>query len=93
MEAQGAALFSTFIMSLASAACVEMGLVEDPTTRAKRLNLAAARSHIELLAMLSEKTKGNLDPTEKELLQRIVTDLRLQFATVSQSKESKGGTT
>jgi hypothetical protein len=86
MESQGAALFSTFIMGLASAALVEMGVVPDPTTQKPRKNLAAARSHIELLGMLADKTRGNLDETERELLQRVITDLRLQFAKVAQEK-------
>jgi hypothetical protein len=74
------ALFSTFIMGLASAALIELGVVEDPQTKQKRFRQDQARSHIDLLAMLQEKTVGNLTAEEKELLERVLVDLRLQFA-------------
>jgi hypothetical protein len=72
--------FSTFVMGLASAALIEMGVIEDPVSKKKRTNRDHARQHIELLTMLQEKTKGNLTAEEKILLDQAVTDLKLQFA-------------
>lgn len=72
--------FSTFVMGLASAALIDLGLVEDPVSKTKRVNRDHARSHIELLAMLKEKTRGNLTEEEKALLEQALTDLRMQFA-------------
>lgn len=74
-----AGLFSTFIMSLASASLIEMGVVEDPISKTKKKSEASARQHLDLLTMLQEKTKGNLDADESALLTRAVTDLKLQF--------------
>lgn len=74
------ALFSTFVMGLASAAMVEMGLVEDPFDKQKRVRKDQARQNIDLLAMLQKKTLGNLDSNEKELLDKVLFDLRFQFA-------------
>jgi len=74
------ALFSTFVMGLASAAMVEMGLVEDPFDKQKRVRKDQARQNIDLLAMLQKKTLGNLDSNEKELLDKVLLDLRFQFA-------------
>jgi hypothetical protein len=74
------ALFSTFVMGLASAALIELGIVEDPQSKQKRFRKDQARSHIDLLAMLQEKTVGNLTTEEKELIERVLVDLRLQFA-------------
>jgi hypothetical protein len=74
------ALFSTFVMSLASAAMVEMGLVEDPFEKKKRVRKDQARQNIDILIMLQKKTLGNLDPNEKELLDKVLVDLKFQFA-------------
>lgn len=74
------ALFSNFVMGLASAALVEMGQVDDPIRKERRKNLDAARQHIELLKMLQQKTKGNLNAEESRLIDSVLTDLQLQFA-------------
>lgn len=74
--------FSTFIMGLASAALIEMGIVEDPMTKNKRVNRDHARQHIELLTMLQEKTRGNLTPDENVLINQVLTDLKMQFARI-----------
>ena len=73
------ALFSTFIMGLASAAMIEMGLIEDPIKKETRKNFPAAKQHIDILEMISVKTQGNLEDEEKSLLDRVLTDLRLQY--------------
>ena len=73
-------------MGLASAALIEMGLLEDPVTKKKRVQVEAARQHVELLVMLQEKTQNNLKPEEKTLLDRAVTDLKLQFAKIAGGK-------
>ena len=72
--------FSTFVMGLASAALIEMGVIEDPQSKKRRSNKDMAHQHIELLKMLQEKTRGNLNPDEKDLLDHVLTDLKLQFA-------------
>ena len=71
--------FSTFVLSLASASFIELGLVEDPSTKAKKKDLSIAKQHIDLLQMLQEKTRGNLDDEEKGLLERILRDVQLQY--------------
>lgn len=80
MNQNNPALFATFVMSLASAALIEMGVVEDPTTKKKRKNVEAARTHIDILAMFADKTRGNLSGEEKDMLEKVLTDLKLQFA-------------
>jgi len=79
-------MFSTFIMGLASATLMDLGLIPGPIKNEVKQNLESARSHIELLGMLHEKTRGNLSPEEKELLEKVVTDLKLQFARSSAQK-------
>jgi len=82
-QSSNPALFSTFVMGLASATMIELGLLEDPIEKKKRVRKDQARQHIDLLVMLQNKTLGNLDNHEKELLSRVVVDLKLQFAKVS----------
>ena len=71
--------FSTFILSLASATFIELGLVEDPHTNEKRKNLPIAKQHIDLIQILQDKTRGNLDDEERGLLERVLRDVKLQY--------------
>lgn len=80
-------LFSTFVLSLASAAFIELGIVEDPATKKKRKNLESAKQHISLIEMIEQKTHGNLQPEEKQLLEHVLTDLRLQYVKISEEKK------
>lgn len=83
-------MFSNFVMGLASAALIELGVVEDPITRKKRVQREMAKQHIEILSMLEEKTRGNLSADEKELLERALRDVRMAFAKTSESGSSQG---
>ena len=72
--------FSGFILSLATTAAVHFGDIADPNTgdRAEP-NLPAAAQMIELIAMLQERTKGNLIEPEERLLDDLLYELRLRF--------------
>jgi hypothetical protein len=48
-------------------------------------DLPAARSIIDLLAVLQRKTQGNLDAAEAALFDRILYDLRMRFVEISRS--------
>ncbi len=80
------ALFSNFVMGLASATLIELGLIEDPATHSKRKSVENARQHIELLAMLKDKTRGNLSLDEGKILDKVLTDLKFEFTKVVSSK-------
>ncbi|NCN42467.1 DUF1844 domain-containing protein [bacterium] len=80
LDTSNPALFSSFIMGLASAAMVEMGIVDDPHDGKRRFSPEDARQHIDLLNMLQQKTRGNLDENEKQLIDRALVDLKYQFA-------------
>lgn len=71
--------FSTFVFSLASSALVHLGEVKDPLTGQVSTNLQLARQIIDTLGMLEEKTKGNLDEAEEQLLKSLIYDLRIKF--------------
>jgi hypothetical protein len=76
------ALFSNFVMSLASATLVELGLVPDPLTQEKRKNLDHAKQNIDILSMIKQKTVGNLSSDETRLIESVLTDLKIQFSKI-----------
>jgi len=71
--------FSTFILSLASSALVQLGEVPNPATDAIEEDLVLARHTIDILCMLQSKTRECLDPDESRLLEGILYDLRLKY--------------
>ncbi len=71
--------FSTFILSLASSALMELGEVPDPNTGKVTENLVMARHTIDVLTMLQEKTKSCLDDEERRLLDGILYEVRMKY--------------
>ncbi len=71
--------FSTFIFSLNSSALVHLGELSDPGSHSKSVNLPVAKQTIDIIAMLEEKTKGNLTGDEENLLRNILHDLRMMY--------------
>ncbi len=71
--------FSTFVLSINSSALVQLGLLEDPASGQKTKNLPLAKQTIDLLAMLEEKTKGNLTSDEENILKNILYELRMLY--------------
>lgn len=71
--------FSSFILSLYSSGLVQLGKVEDPSTGKKAKNLELAKHTIDMMAMLEEKTKGNLTEDENNLFKALLTEIRIAF--------------
>ena len=71
--------FSTFVFSLSSSAFIHLGLAEDPMTGEKRKDLPLAKQTIDILAMLQEKTRGNLSEDEGKLMEGILYELRMRY--------------
>jgi hypothetical protein len=72
--------FVAFVYSLASNAAVHFGDLPDPVTNEKRPpDLDAAAQVIDLLAMLEEKTRGNLTAEERQLLETVIFELRMRY--------------
>lgn len=75
--------FSGFVVSLASSAFVQLGLEPDPTTGQKvDAEPEFARQTIDMLALLKEKTRGNLTEDEARLLDAVLYDLRMRYVQV-----------
>jgi hypothetical protein len=76
--------FSTFVVSLNHSALVHLGDAPQHDGTVER-HLALARQTIEILALLQEKTKGNLTGEEERLLLQVLNDLRLRFVEVART--------
>ena len=77
--------FAQFLLSLGTTAAIHFGDLPDPVTGDKgETNLLAAAQMIELLGMLQEKTRGNLEPEEAKLLEDLLYDLRMRFVQAQQ---------
>jgi hypothetical protein len=71
--------FTTFVLSLGSSALVHLGDMSHPEAGNTSENLLLARQTIDILAMLEEKTRGNLTAEEARFLRDLLADLRLRF--------------
>lgn len=78
--------FVGFVLSLAHTAAYHFGDVADPMTgQSGQVNLAAAQQLIDILALLEEKTRGNLTAEERQLIEQIVYELRMRFLEATKS--------
>lgn len=77
--------FASFLVSLGSSALVHLGEIPDPGTGRHDRDLMLARHSIEVLGLLQEKTKGNLDDDERQLLEALLFELRTKYLAASSS--------
>jgi len=75
--------FSHFIFSLSTSVLIQLGEVQDPFTQKATKNLPLAKQTIDLIAMLKEKTKGNLTPEEGKIIENLLYDLRMRYVKAS----------
>ncbi|MCH2533653.1 MAG: DUF1844 domain-containing protein [Bdellovibrionales bacterium] len=73
------ASFSTLIMSLGSSPIINIGLAQNPQTGKTEKDLNIAKFNIDLLLMLQDKTKNNLNEDEEKFLKALVTDLQMKY--------------
>jgi len=71
--------FTTFILSIGSAAYMGMGIVPLGVDLKPQLNLELARQNIDLLQLIEEKTKGNRTPDEDRLLTHLLFETRMKY--------------
>ena len=78
---------TTFFLSISSAAFMGLGVVPDHQTQVLTVDLELARQNIDLLELMSEKTKGNRSPEEDRLIEQLLFETRMRF--VETQKKSK----
>jgi len=75
--------FGSFILSLAETALFHLGLIKIPGSDEPRKDIQAARQTIDLLALLEEKTRGNLTENEQKIMAETLFQLRMAFVQAS----------
>jgi len=71
--------FSTFVISLSTQALMQLGEIASPLSGKVETDIPAAKQMVDILGMLQEKTKGNLNSSEERLLEDILFDLRMRY--------------
>lgn len=71
--------FATLVASLTTQAMFALGMIPQPGQDQLYVNLDQAAFTLETLAMLAEKTKGNLTPEEESYLAQALTELERVF--------------
>ncbi len=71
--------FATFVFSLGTSAMYHFGDFPDPATKKTERNLEAAKQTIDILGILKEKTKDNLNDEEDRLLESLLYELRMRY--------------
>lgn len=71
--------FTNFVLSLSTSALYHFGDFPDPEGGKTEKNLPAVKQTIDILDMLHEKTKGNLDENEKQLIDGVLYELKMRF--------------
>jgi uncharacterized protein YjaG (DUF416 family) len=71
--------FSFFITTLSLQTSIALGQIPNPVTNKKEEDLTQAKFLIDTIAMLKEKTKGNLTPDETGLIENLLYELRMQY--------------
>ena len=80
--------FLSLIMSLASNAASSLGMMPHPVTGETGVDLKTAKHWIDVLGMLEQKTKGNLDEQEAQVVESLLADLRMQYVSFSSAPPS-----
>ena len=71
--------FTSLVFSLSSSALFHFGVIADPQTGEKKKDLPLAKHAIDTIAMLKEKTEGNLTKEEEKFMDTVLTDLRWRY--------------
>ncbi|MDQ2921971.1 MAG: DUF1844 domain-containing protein [Acidobacteriota bacterium] len=87
--AEDPASFASFMMSIASNAASTLGMMEHPVTGKREVDLELGKHWIDVLGMLQQKTRGNLLPQEKQILEGLLADLRMQYVSLTNSAPPK----
>lgn len=91
-------LFLQMVLTLQTSAMQHMGKIVSPFTGKVERDLVSAEAAIDMLLMLRDKTKGNLNDVEEKILDRVVYELQMNYVEESkrpepeEKKEAEAGT-
>ncbi len=71
--------FSSLVFPFYTQALIKLGLIEDPTSGQVSRNLELAKRLIDLIDLLKDRTKGNLEPEEEKFLDACLSQLKMGY--------------
>lgn len=83
--------FTTFILSLATSVQISLGAIPHAEGNSTGTNIPAAKQMIDAIAMLQEKTQGNLSKEEETLVEHVLFSLRMHYARIAGGEKGTGG--
>jgi hypothetical protein len=89
-ELEGAhdpASFVNFLMSIASNAASALGMMEHPVTHQRDVDLELGKHWIDVIGMLQKKTEGNLTKQEHQMIEGLLSDLRMQYVSLANTTQ------
>jgi len=87
-ENMGEIDFKSLILGLSGVALHHLGETKASEGQPDLVNFPLARQNIEIIAMLAEKTKGNLTSEEEGMIQQVLLDLRMRFIECTKRRKS-----
>ncbi len=82
--------FSTFVLGLSTQVLMHLGEVPNPISGQAETDLEAAKHVIDILGILAEKTRNNLDKAEQHLLEAVLYDLRIRYVALVRGASKEG---
>ena len=92
-DSKNSQLFISLIYTFQMQTLVALGKLKNPMTEKTETDLFSAQTTIDMLEMLKEKTKNNLNETETKYLDQALADLKLNYVeeqTRSKKKKEEG---
>ena len=71
--------FSTFVIGLSTQALMHLGEIANPMSGTVEIDVPTAKQMIDILGLLKDKTRGNLNASEDRLMEDILFDLRMKY--------------
>jgi hypothetical protein len=81
------ASFVTLVNTIATQAMMALGGYADPQSGKRYVDLELAKFHIDSLGVLQEKTEGNLDDEEAQLVEKAIYELRMGFVQMQKAAQ------
>jgi len=72
--------FFALVLMFNQSVMLHLGKMANPATGKAERNLVQAKMAVDILEMLSKKTKGNLDKEEEKLIANVLADAQLNYA-------------
>jgi len=78
--------FSALVISLSTQALMHLGEIPNPISGKVEKDISVAKQMIDIIGVLGEKTRGNLDQGEDKLMEEVLYDLRMRYVEAAKKK-------